>query len=1751
MADYPGGGSETVTTSEALAEAQGTAEAIGETVTTSEALVLGRNVNVSEAAALVESASVAQTQSTEISEMVEVSETTVLSQVDVLAGTPTSQLFRVTLPKPLSWSPRGVAATIPLRVEPTDGGVPPKILRLTREYNVFESGSSGYVVYGSQGATESKVFNIPGNRAAMAYSPVGQYLEITNGTNQGIHKIASINPLGDAPILLELERPLPLMDVLNGYVQGPLAYVSKTVGLTDTVYEYRLDDSRLTLADPIVEVLYLARRDGDKTIPSPTIGVSSFNTITVTTSNLTPWPGETATLFATTRVSAKVEWRVISGVTQIRIETSKVTAGKSYRISAERLLTTTCERIDFGGHAYVDPSVVWAPRVIGTTMTGDEGAVLVQFDQPMQPDMDNLFNPSDYSITGPTTVGVRSVSSRATDIVALYTSGMGTGDYTLTVSTNTPKDVAGNPVDPTYNTAIFSVASAPLAPRSIFSDKGPIAKPPLTLQSGAGVTFNSFALITLTGAALTNDHVGMFLTLDSGGVSTNDGTYRITSVVTSTQVRVQASFSLPDVTVFSWEVFDPRDGIIADDPSDVTVRINGAPVTPEAVIGLLGQIVLSAAPAPSDDVAIDYSWCCNPTVDVRRFNSAEFRMNAWNRNYGQPGSPTQHQYRYNNVLIRPGDYDPDDMRALLDQPEERELHYRAYERAYTAVFNDPSLLVFNTPIHRIAYPPPQRLLSEEFVAYEGSVLPENLTVNPWVRKGVGTATISSGHLIVVDDTSGPYPTGQPIFWTREIDTTFPHVFALSWRFTLTTVTEFTGVFSGVAAGYSDDNVAFIVGFLEEGGVKKFGILKRGYGDDPSDVTAWIGGLDGSGNSTDAPVEIDWNVIRSYRVMRSTDGVLRVYVDGSIDEVLRVSPDDLPFLEELNAPFDAIQGVFFGSLSRPARSTSDWDFVRYLTQPTNPVQTSPSSFVDYEANVVPEMDSKPWTPVGFHGTSTILSSDYLLLDSTSASDVTDVGLLGGDFHGYLRFEPLLEVSSELVVDAQVQLLTYTHGFDPNGLMFAVDDGTRLMQVCLLSDQELPKISYGGRSLPGDFTPFSWLSAGTQTAEMAGRILRITDASTTDGLVYYFDDVAPSGSDDRVIAAAIDYMLEFRCKVVSYTLDVGGYAGAFGQVYDGTRSVGLLLEEVLGIKYVSLHSDGSVLVRFAFNWDDGAFHTYRFRKSTSGDLVSLFVDGTFTGSLAYSSFASPGLSPSGQVSFGASTPASVGSESVIDWAYCNAWRVRSDVRHYVGLWKGTTTGTLRDYHVSMKVAGRGATVAGNVLTDSNASFVAANVVAGDQVIIDNGPNTGIYEVSAATPTTLVMTAAFPHQPSEVDYRVAEETDWTTQHKYRLARDSSGTVSLFLDAGTQPLVQVGYDAIDLPASGSGLVRTLSGGLAAIAFGAFAVEDLSQSSWDFVRYGLTRSPTELRIVPHHETMNQWNAMSSPERLYTQIPHDLTDYKSSSTGIVPKTDPDFLADPALRAFTTLNEGTPLVPLTQAFETRAPYPVQEYVSAFNKPEDILNNEGDFTLNNGALRYKLIVPDDVLYSCLDVIEQTTGEPELIKPFSDGCGCMPSLKLEYTKEVCLTYEGDVLPEDDTAAPTPWGLVSDSPAQVTTTVFSSVLTYGTLAGGTKTVYRNNTPLPDAPGLRTEAQFRMRVLDDGTLGTDDTQIRAGLSAPNLTVALAFITTPLAERYILVIDLNNGNVLGSITFDYLDGAYHTYHIVRDPGAGVVQVSIS
>lgn len=1122
-------------------------------------------------------------------------------------------------------------------------------------------------------------------------------------------------------------------------------------------------------------------------------------------------------------------------------------------------------------------------------------------------------------------------------------------------------------------------------------------------------------------------------------------------------------------------------GGIADDPGDVEVRVNGSPVAVEAVYGLLGQVVLAAEPASGADVEVDYGFVRAPTVPFAKLNSPEFCLNGWARDRAIPG---RHVHRYNAVLFAHPLQSP--------QPQVRDLKYRAFERLYTAGLNDPERLVLNSPAHKVSYPQLSRTVSPSFVNYEGTKLPDAA----WEQHGGGTAAIANSRLVATDDQDGPYPEGKGIFWTRSIDLTFSCIVAMTWRLAVT-ATASDGVFTGIAAGFADESKAIVVGYLSVAGVKKLGFLRSsGPNQDvnPQVVTSWV----------TTNTAFDWTLEHGYRLFTDKDGVTQLFLDGSIEPLLTLLPEARPTLSQLNAPFGKVQGAFFGSLSNEAKNISRWNFIRYLISPFNPFETAPSVSVAFEADTYPEVFARPWTPIGMHGVET-LRNGLLILDSTSAgTDPSRGGLIAGDFRGYTRIEPLLSEAFETTLDVKLALRTFTHGVTPNAVTAAVDDGSYLMQLCFLASESAPKLSYGGRSLPTAFAP-AWTAQGQAQAKMVGQRLRIDDS--TVGLVYSIEDLGEVGSDARVVGPTTDYCFEFRVQVLPNPVpDASGFIGVMAAVDDGAISVGIQLSAT----GVDLHADGVRIAGFAFNWQDGAFHTYRAAKSTLGNLVTLFADGLPLGSAPYAGPGGFGTVPpavrTGLVSFGSATPASAGATSSVIWEYANFWRV-NPVRKYVGLWRGRDPHLLCGYHLPTRATGDSGVLRGNTLTDSNKDFVALGVRAGDSVVIDSGPNKGSYVV--ATPASpelasqITVEDAFPAGLT-VTYRIVKEVDWTTPRRYRVVKRALGGVAVFADEEPAPFIECEYGAVDLPVSAQGIGAVVAAGMPSVFWGAFDPTNLSQTAWDFVRYNAVRSSAQ-GIATENQVLNQRNVIASFEHHRTRIAHVDTGFWSESEGIPSQVEPDLLRNPNLPAWTQLQDTTPLIPRSQALGS-----------------------------------------DPLYSGLEVIETPSGDEGLLASLDDEVSVG---ELSFQHKTCLpTYDGSTLPEV-----AGWECLSEDPdgeAHQLVEVAEGVLVYGTDEVGTRTVYRKQSGLLENPSLPLEIKFKLTMLLDATGGLGDSQVRVGVSAPGLTVALAFVSTPLGERYVKVLDVNSGDVVGGIAFDFYDGASHTYRLIRDPGAQTIGIFI-
>lgn len=1274
--------------------------------------------------------------------------------------------------------------------------------------------------------------------------------------------------------------------------------------------------------------------------------------------------------------------------------------------------------------------------------------------------------------------------------------------------------------------------------RSIFTNRGPIAKPPTFLVGGTGATITYANRVNIPGGSFTPSDVGLTLRLTGGGP--NDGDYPVTSVISPTSLKILASLSIPDGFSYGWVLISENHGEIASEPSDVTVTINGSPVTPTAVDGLRGQIVLASVPSSTDTVTVDYRFIERPTVNAF-LNEPAFTLNSGVRNPNNRRHSSYFSggraYPYAVVLSDPSKFGRSSLLGPSPQPLLRNVHYRGYERRYTATLNDASLLTLNTPTNRIAYPPKTRDTLPVSVNYQAASVPH---LEGWSEVGSGLSSVAGGILTATDNTTGTFPAAQPHFWTRSVDLSFPHAFALAWRMRVSSVPTTEGIWTGISVGWAaQKGKVFLVGFLEVAGIPKIGVLKAGYGNSPETTDAWEGLIDN-----------DSSIIRTYRAVRSSSGVYSIFRDGDIVPLFTVHESSLPDLSELTGPFQEIQTVFFGSLSRPASSVSLWEFVRYESLPSTFTETFISSFVSYEANATPENATPPWLLLGHHGQEEILSGDTLRLSSVVCTPVSGTGVVTGGFRSFLRLEPLLSSSVDTVLDVFLTGREFTTGSSHESLFAAIYDGSRFTSLSFLSAVSSPSLSYAGETLPEDYPggPFTRLGGGFDPSNlsvtMEGSFLRLKDNSNTDGIVYTVQDSEGPSSESRILAPSLSYKAEARITVFSFTTDLSDFAGVSFDVFDGTplspgRPVGIGLYVIGGSASVGLHRDGFILHTEPFAWDDQSPHTYKVVKDVAGDLLSVFADGSLLFTYTYSSITTtPG---NGTFSFGSVTASSVAANSDVLWEYANLWREKSlpsDL--YVGFWNGRSTNSLLDFHLPIKISGTG-TTQGNTLYDNTVDFTTFDIVVGDRVTVPNGPNQGVYVISNITPNALVFgpPTPFPLLNASTPYAVVRSVDWTEPHKYRVVRNPSGGVSVSLDADL-PMINVGYDQIP---TNSGKVGIASGGIPAVAFGSLG-GGFVRSDWDYVRFGAKSVPDASRAVSRLQRLNQRNVMASPEHLRTDIPHNHTNYWSSSTGIPPQSGDasvDLHRNPSLVAYTHLREGVPPVPLTQSLNNRNPSPTSVPLYGLNNPENVLNSLG-FLLNDASVKVSVIIPPDVWYNCLEIIERTEGDTtDLITPVVDLNGLAKMNLFTLTKTVCFSYNGDVLPEFDPSASTPWTLISDNPGEVITTINSGALEYLTL--GSTTRYSNPTPLLITKAHPLRVVWTVTVLSDTSFGISDTEIRLGFASKSFSVNLAFLSdTTTGVRSVAVKDSATGKILAGLPFDFLDNQPHDYALTVNLG---------
>lgn len=307
-------------------------------------------------------------------------------------------------------------------------------------------------------------------------------------------------------------------------------------------------------------------------------------------------------------------------------------------------------------------------------------------------------------------------------------------------------------------------------------------------------------------------------------------------------------------------------------------------------------------------------------------------------------------------------------------------------------------------------------------------------------------------------------------------------------------------------------------------------------------------------------------------------------------------------------------AFWGSISRRATSSSIWDIVQYSSNPALLVQTVQGITVETPMDVVPEDDeSDPWYIVSGFGESSVDAGE-LLLKSTSGSETIDTAF------SYERVEPFytnrvsLDLTATFVVDsgvlgagdAQIRIRDTVRQGLLSTLLYVEDPAGRRLVT------DLPQASLSGLQDPSDA---GWAKTGVfSNPFVRGQTLQFSKSVSSTGRW-----TSPALVDPTLV----DYeglIFETRVSVQSFTAGSVGIGSLFGFRVKvsptDTRDVGVVLDS----GFVRLIDSSSVVVSsYAFDWNDGDFHSLRVLADEDADTVTLVVDDVVLGSTALTSFA----------------------------------------------------------------------------------------------------------------------------------------------------------------------------------------------------------------------------------------------------------------------------------------------------------------------------------------------------------------------------------------------------------------------------------------------------------------------------------------------------------------------------------------------------
>lgn len=266
--------------------------------------------------------------------------------------------------------------------------------------------------------------------------------------------------------------------------------------------------------------------------------------------------------------------------------------------------------------------------------------------------------------------------------------------------------------------------------------------------------------------------------------------------------------------------------------NDVRVFLNNTEIVVSNVNPYYGEIELEI-PIPfttpgTNNVEVDYYWMKNPVLEFPGYNVRGAVLNKADQS-GNITYEDQYFSRFRYTLVFPN--------RARQQPPRYAYRFLAFERAYSAVMNDPTTLLLNQDSHAIAVPDFEGYPKAITDNFEGTYFP---AIDGWLLSGNISESIEDNELYVLDkNISGNYDTGSFGFFSKSIEVSLPVVSTIAARLSISSY-DFTGVFSGVGIGIHNNSRFFIVGAIQINGLFHIGMLKNFL--DPTISTSWEVGI---------------------------------------------------------------------------------------------------------------------------------------------------------------------------------------------------------------------------------------------------------------------------------------------------------------------------------------------------------------------------------------------------------------------------------------------------------------------------------------------------------------------------------------------------------------------------------------------------------------------------------------------------------------------------------------------------------------------------------------------------------------------------------------------------------------------------------------------------------------------------------------------------------------------------------------------